>query len=358
MCHYDTTSNLDSQVLHDYYNSVKHGVVKERPWREKKLANELLARAYDDVNPDKASRLRDCGRNLTFRVYADGTKKLESMISCRVRLCPMCTWRRSLVNFANNVSIVKLLEQQKPRAWLFGTFTLRRCTGEELSKQLDLVLYAWKKLMLNTVVKSAVKGSYRGLEVAHDIDPYITEASYSRRKKWCENRGLSVGDLNPTYNTYHVHIHAIFCVNSSYFKNSTYLKHEQWTEAWKQALGVDYVPSVDIRRVKANANGFSGAVGEVSKYATKSKDYIIPDDWDLTVETVRLLDGVLNGRRLVSYSGCMLEAKRQLKLSDEESADLAKISGEYAESDLSYKLVTYFWMSGYTQEGFGQYVAR
>ena len=31
---------------------------RQRPWREHKMANELLSLAYDNINPDKAARLR------------------------------------------------------------------------------------------------------------------------------------------------------------------------------------------------------------------------------------------------------------------------------------------------------------
>lgn len=69
---------------------------KERPWRAYKMANELLAMAYDDVDGKKADRLRACGKVLTFLVDEYGKKKLTNAESCRVRLCPLCTWRRSL----------------------------------------------------------------------------------------------------------------------------------------------------------------------------------------------------------------------------------------------------------------------
>lgn len=52
-----------------------------RPWREKKIANELLAIAYDSVNPDKAARLRGCGSYLSFAVQPDGEKRLVGMES-------------------------------------------------------------------------------------------------------------------------------------------------------------------------------------------------------------------------------------------------------------------------------------
>ena len=349
----NNTNDEKNQVLSFLQDSYigKRGTVKVRPWREKKMANELLATAYDEVDTGKASRLRECGKFLSFKVFPDGSKKLDRMSSCRVRLCPLCTWRRSLVNFANNIEIVNYLEAQKPRGWLFATFTLKRCSGSELSEQIDRVLYAYKKLLLNTRVKSAVKGAYRGLEITHDCEEFITAETMKRRGKYLKSLGLGVGDRNPTFNTYHVHIHAIFCVNISYFKNSVYMSQAEWAEAWSQALGVDYDPIVDIKRIKPKDGSMAGAVGEVSKYATKSSDYLVPHDWDLTVETVRLLDRVLAKRRFISYSGELLKAQRALKLKDADEADLTHIKGEYADSNEPCKIVTYFWYTGYRQYG-------
>lgn len=336
------------EFLQDTYTD-KAGVKKVRPWREKKLANELLAIAYDEINADKAARLRECGKVLTYNVFADGTKKLARTTSCRVRLCPICTWRRSLVNFATNLQIVNFLEAEKPRGWIFATFTIGRCSGSELSAQIDRILYAYKKLLLQIPVKKAVKGAYRGLEITHDTCEFVTPTMLKKRPNFAE-QGLCVGDRNPLFNTYHVHLHCIFCTTSSYFKNSNYLTHDAWVAAWQQALDVDYTPIVDVKRIRPKDGSIAGAVGEVSKYATKSNDYLVPEDWDLTVDTVRLLDSVLNGRRFVSYSGELLRAKRALKLKDADNADLTHITGEYADSpESAEKDVSYFWYTGYRQ---------
>lgn len=335
--------------LRDTYKG-KDGKLKERPWRVKKMANELLALAYDEVDPKKAARLRECGRVLTYRVFDDGTKRLARMTSCRVRLCPICTWRRSLVNFATNLQIVNYLESQKPRGWIFATLTLKRCNGAELADQIDRILYAYKKLLLQADVKKAVKGAYRGLEITHDTTEFITTDMLKKRPNFVE-QGLSVGDCNPLFDTYHVHLHCIFMTTSSYFKNKTYLTQADWTQAWQQALCVDYTPVVDIKRIRPKVGSIAGAVGEVSKYATKSNEYLIPDDWDLTINTVRLLDVVLNKRRFVAYSGELLRAKRELKLKDADEADLTHIDGEYDDNAEQGREVSYFWYTGYRQYG-------
>jgi plasmid rolling circle replication initiator protein Rep len=77
-----------------------------RPWREYKMANELLAMVYDSINPKKAGRLRDCADWLGFRIDEEGRKKLVEANFCHVRLCPMCQWRRSIKSYKYTSRIV------------------------------------------------------------------------------------------------------------------------------------------------------------------------------------------------------------------------------------------------------------
>ena len=96
------------------------------------------------------------------------------------------------------------------------------------------------------------------------------------------------------------------------------------------------------------AADIDSAVGEIAGYAAKDSDYIVPDDWDLTVDTVRTLDAALAHRRLIAYGGCMAQAKRDLKQDDVETGDLVHISDEVV-SDEKYEIISYFWYSGYRQ---------
>jgi plasmid rolling circle replication initiator protein Rep len=115
---------------------------------------------------------------------------------------------------------------------------------------------------------------------------------------------------------------------------------------WRDAMRLDYDPTVDVRIVKGNT---AAAVAEVAKYAVKSKDYIIPDDWDLTQETVTLLDEVLSHRRFIGFGGIFKEVHRKLKLGEpEDDGDLVHIGGE-APSEPSKDTVTFIWYSGYRQ---------
>lgn len=297
---------------------------RERPWRAKKLANELLAAAYDQVDRRKAARLRDCAKVLSFRRYPDGTLKLQSMTSCRVRLCPMCSWRRSLKTYYTVQAIMReLAAEGKEYAYLMLTLTVRNCEGRDLSDNLDTLARAWNRFLRIGDVDKAIKGWYRGTEVTHNVD-------YN----------------SPSYDTYHPHYHVLIAVNKSYFTSRDYLSQARWAAAWQQALQVDYTPVVDVRRVKGN---LYRAVAEVAKYACKESDYIIPDDWDLTVDTVRLLDVALANRRFVAYGKAFKRVKRQLGLEDEDTGSLVDVGEPEVGKEDIYEIVHYFWYSGYRQ---------
>lgn len=324
------------------------------------MRNELLSYAYDDIDKAKAERLRNCGRTLTYRVYEDGTKQLDTMESCRVRLCPICTWRRSLKIYAQTAEIVTALSHDCDYLYVLLTLTVRSCTGDELSGTLDTMLAAWNRFIGYADVKKAVHGWYRSLEVVHDTYPFITPEMYHgdadkhirSRRAYYEKQGLKVGDKNPAYDKYHPHFHVLLVVNRSYFTSRDYISQSAWTQLWQQATRFDYAPRVDVRRVKGNTvDELNSAVCEVAKYAAKDADYIVPDDWELTVNTVKVLDAALANRRLVAYGGIMRDYKALLKLDDVEDGDLIHVGDDDAEHDKEepYRLVSYFWYSGYRQ---------
>ena len=295
---------------------------KNRNWAGRKMANELLALAYDAIDTAKASRLRTCGSQLTFKIHSDGHKTLDSMISCRVRLCPICAWRRSLKVFNNTMRCLSYINDERDNAYIFATFTMRNCNGDDLKATLDTIFQALNRFFGYKEIKNAFRGFYRGVEVTHNTD-YHSE----------------------NYNTYHPHVHLLLHTKTAYWGRA-YLKQERFTELWAQALGANYTPIVHVQKTYGSD---ARAVAEVSKYATKSADYILVDDWDLTIETVRLLDGALNNRRLVAYGGTLRDAHRALKLDDEDNGDLVDVGDTPNGIDGEYMLKTYFWHTGYRQ---------
>ena len=88
------------------------------------MVNEYLALAFRSFDKRKAERLRDCSTFLQFKVYSDGSKKLNSMNSCHVRLCPICSWRRSLKTYANIRKVTEYLHEKEQRQFVFVTLTV------------------------------------------------------------------------------------------------------------------------------------------------------------------------------------------------------------------------------------------
>lgn len=316
---------------------------RERPWRAYKMANEYLSMAYESINQNKAERLKWCCKTIEADVRKDTGElvRIVGFSSCRVRLCPLCSWRRSLKNFWNTISIVKWLKSNENRSevgkfsYIFITLTIKNCRGDALSGTIDDLFSAVKRLYERKEIKKAWVGMVRNLEVTHNVNPESKD-----------------------YDTFHPHFHMIAAVRPSYFTSRDYISQKRLQNLWRECLRVDYDPVVDIRRVKSRASpegeDASGcdaakAVAECSKYAAKSTDYIIPDDWDLTVETVRLLDAALDRRRLINYSGIFREVKQKLQLEDCEDGDLVKVGEEIIEDDSELVRATYWWYSGYRQ---------
>lgn len=306
------------------------------------MANELLSTAYESINQSKAERLKACGKVLTFTVDRQtGQKVLTNAESCRVRLCPLCSWRRSLKNFWNTIAIVKWLQANESRqevgkfSYIFITLTIKNCRGDALSGSIDDLFAAVKRLYERKEIKKAWLGMVRNLEITHNVDIKSKD-----------------------YDTFHPHFHMIAAVRPSYFTSRDYISQKRLQELWKKCLRVEYDPVVDIRRVKSrsspegeNASGCDAAqaVAECSKYAAKAADYIIPDDWDLTVDTVRLLDAALDRRRLINYSGIFREVKSLLHLEDCEDGDLVKVGEDAPELGKDTYMEYYWWYSGYRQ---------
>lgn len=319
---------------------------KRIDWAGKKMANEMLANVYDCINTDKSERLRKCATYLEFKIYEDGTKKLHNMASCRVRLCPICSWRRSRKVFSNTMKVVNKVNEIGGYSYIFLTLTVKNVKEDKLDETLDNMMRAWDALMHLKDVKKAVQGWLRCLEVNHDTYEVITPKMYQKSKKHYDKIGLKVGDNNPNFNYYHPHFHVLICVKDSYFKTKDYIRHDKWQEIWRNCLNVDYLPEINIKRCYGTD---VHAVSECSKYSTKSKDYIIPDDFNLSVNTVRTLDACFHHRRLVAYGGLFKKIKAQLKLEDEETGDLIHIDedGEFTP-EKHFVLQSYFWYSGYS----------
>ena len=286
-----------------------------RPWALYKMQNCYISKAYENISAKKSERLKNCASLLVFSPTESGKKKLKAANFCRVRLCPVCQWRRSMKNFGQIQQILAAIEGQYE--YIFLTLTLKNCTGEELSTELNHILGAFNKLSKYKRFQDSIHGWYRGLEVVHNTET----------------------------NEYHPHIHLMLAVKKHYFTTHYYIKQAEWTEMWKKALGVDYTPIVDIRRVKGHT---ARAIAEVAKYSCKPSEILYFEDWKLTEDCVRVLDSALANRRLVAYGGILKEMHKKLNLDDVDEGDLTDIGEGDGEKTTDEDLI-FVWHTGYAQ---------
>jgi plasmid rolling circle replication initiator protein Rep len=340
---------------------------KERPWVKKKIKNELLQESYKRLSKDarkrsdkigsgrflsKVQRLCSCGEVLTFADTENGLK-LKHAWFCRIMLCPMCSWRREIRVRYEVSEVVKVLEKDGYQ-FLFMTLTIKNVLGDDLSKTIDQILQAFKRMFKRRKLEELIKGYCRVLEITHDTDRKITKTMYNRQKEYYDKRNLKIGDYNPNFNKYHPHIHVMLAVNPSYFKGANYINQAEWTALWQHALRVDYNPIVDIRRVRDKTgrkkDDIRNGILETVKYPIKDTDYLVAKDPNLTDETVRVLNYALAYRRLIGFGGCFKEvyknfkAERELHSNDEDGDDL-------------HLLLTFRWHIGYRNYVFEGYTA-
>lgn len=329
---YNNTKFIDSQCVDVDFTSQlsdRNSRGKERPWGRYKLANEYLALAYDDIDKRKAERLRSCGKFLLFDVDENNNKRLVSANSCRVRLCPLCAWRRSLKCFHDTMQIVQYINEHYKLSYIFVTLTVRNCKADKLSETIDLLLSAFNRLFKRKEIVRAWRGCVRNLEVTHNVD---------------------VNDVS--YDTYHPHLHLLVAVNKSYFTSRDYISRDKLRRLWADCLRIDdeeYRKWLQVE-IQACKDTDAKAVAECSKYASKAKDYLIFDDWNLTVDTVKVLDKALANRKLVHYVWLFRDVKKTLKISDvnDDNVDLVHISDD-SNFSVKQKQEMYFWHSGYSQ---------
>ena len=323
-------NDVKDKVLIDLNNE---GKVTD--WQGKKLKTIELAESYRRLGYDnKYYRVKDCGTFLEFRRYQDQSLKLNQANFCKVRLCPMCSWRRSLKIYGQVSKIMNEIVKNEDLEFIFLTLTTRNCEGQDLSDTIDNIFNAFNKMTKRVKFKKSIKGYFRALEVTHNLNI-----------------------MSDWFDTYHPHLHCILVVNKSYFKKpDIYITQEEWTSIWKDVLKVDYTPIVDVRRFKdSNGKGIEKSIAETAKYTVKSDDYIIREDMTneiietLTDDAVYILDKALAHRRLTAFGGILKEYHKKLNLDDMEDGDLVNTDNEELREDLEYIIESYHWNVGYKQ---------
>ena len=284
------------QIVADIYDLKKQNNMKLAA-RYKMIAKKLTELSTDDYYARKYERLEQCSTYLEFRrEKSSGKYKLINTNLCRVRLCPLCAYKRSLSVYHNTAAIINYINTNYSRSkYLFLTLTIKNVSGSQLSNAIDDLTRAWQNMSKQKRIKNIVLGTVRSVEI-----------TYNKRS-----------------NTFHPHLHVLIHTTSDLYAGRNYISQAEFTDRWRSAAGLDYQPVVDIRRVQHN-NGRE--IAEIAKYSVK------PLEWDKCAESVIItLDEVLHKRHLLSLSGTMREAKRELKIADLE--DKKEFLANFDEGD-------------------------
>lgn len=334
----------DEEKFNFLYQEIKNQINSEDEkyvyLKKKTMGLNKIYRFLEDYV--SAYQLYNCGSYLEFvlnKFDEIEKKKLKRVNSCKLRLCPFCIWRKSLKVYSNARKCYDyLIDNYKDSRFIFVTLTRRNVkvdynSFEELVNEVTEILKGFRKLTHKSndknskIWNNAFLGFIRNLEITYDKEKFITHEMFMQREDYYIKRGLSEGDLNPNYDTYHVHLHILCHTTYSVYSNN-YISFEKLQLMWKEVCNLDYLPSVDIRSFKAKNKETKGReLAEVVKYCVKPNDYITGDiEHDSNV--VQALDSALFRRRLISYGGTFREAKKQMKLNDEMDLNKEDLSGE------------------------------
>jgi plasmid rolling circle replication initiator protein Rep len=294
------TAAAPVQVVGDRPRYLTDYSPQDKPWDVHRGQTQTVEGVYQGTIYDGlAGRLRGCSGFLGF-AWADDPDTGESRLKlrtarfCRVRHCPVCQWRRSLMWQARFLKALPGIEAAHPTArWLFLTLTVRNCAIVNLRQTLRGMNKAWQRLIKRPEFANNVQGWIRTTEVTRGHD-----------------------------DSAHPHFHCLLMVRPYYFSGKGYVTQSRWTDLWRECARLDYRPIVDIRAVKAR-RGAPGetplrqALAETLKYAVKPSD--MEGDWLLELtRQVHRLRFVASGGVLRNMLREFEESEQDLLLADED----------------------------------------
>jgi plasmid rolling circle replication initiator protein Rep len=244
---------------------------KDKPWDKHRGNADKVANHYRGSEfKQYAQRIDFCSQLLDFRLVPDADQgelklKLSSARFCRVRTCPVCQWRRSLMWKAKAYKVLPRIVSDFPtHRWLFVTLTVKNCQITELKETLTWMNKSWQRL---TQLKAwPAEGWLRSTEVTRGKD----------------------GSAHP-------HFHCLLMVKPGYF-GKNYIKQTEWVEMWRRSLRIDYNPVLDVQAVKKGEQPMQ-LVPELLKYCVKESDLVVDREWfiELTRQLHKMKAVVVGG---------------------------------------------------------------
>ena len=273
---------------------------RDRLWDKHRKNTDKIADIYANADyANYAERMGGCSGLLLFgSTPADdfGVQKikLRSASFCRIRYCPVCFWRRSLMWKGRFAKILPIIEKDYPKIrWLHLTLAIRNCAISDLRETIKSMNAAWTRI--TKTKKFPAIGYFKALEVTRGED----------------------GSAHP-------HFHILLMVEPKYF-GGNYINQKGWVAMWRKALRVDYDPTAHVQAVKVlgDSGSITDAVKEVVKYTVKSEDLIAEDEWliELTKQ--------LHKTRAISLGGVLKKY-----LSEDDATNKEMLMGDDSVTNL------------------------
>lgn len=253
---------------------------QDKPWDKHRSFADTVQSHYTGSKFEKyGERISFCSQLLEFGLVPTDEDtlrfKLRAAKFCRVRHCPVCQWRRSLMWKAKAYQVLpKIVEKYPTHRWLFVTLTQKNVPISELRKTLTAMNKGFKRMVERKAFPAI--GWLRSTEVTRGRD----------------------GNAHP-------HFHCLLLVPASYF-GAGYMKQSEWVELWRESTRVDYNPIIDVQAVKKGDNPAS-LVPELLKYCTKESDMVVDRAWFLK------LTEQLHKMRAIATGGVLKQYLRELE---------------------------------------------
>lgn len=266
-----------------------------------------------------ASRFSFCGASIRLNEWADNsTGEVKQTFSggqfCGQRLCPNCQHHKSRI-LCEQLGKVHAghAEKNPDSVGVLLTLTMRNCTFEGLREAVQQMHHAFGKLRRRAEFEIAVRAFFRA-----------TEVTVSKPREGEDK-------------TFHPHMHLLIMVPRAYLRRSSgmFITQARWVELWRDCLGVDYQPIVDVRAVtpeamakrkgrKGGALTVAGAIREVAKYCVKPdgfQEILKSGRFWTDPEVFQALQEGLKHLRLYAWGGDFDVIRKELQLKDVEAKD-------------------------------------
>jgi plasmid rolling circle replication initiator protein Rep len=277
----------------------------------------------------KCERILNCSNDIVYVVDNDinsltyGRCTFEDARWCNVRHCSFCQFARARKLRAKFLKVFTF-ENIQDFDWIFLTLTVKNCQDNEINSTIKWMNKAWQRLIQRKAFPA--QGFLRSFEITMQHDRLATDGKIKKSSG-------SASRSKDGHLMAHPHLHVVLCMKPGYYETN-FKDKDWWIDQWQSCLGVDYRPSISIKKIYDYENDLISALLETLKYTTK------PADFDLTNpcagEWLYALTRELHKVRAISVGGNIAKFCPQSDIDSIE--DNTKSDDEHKQTGIRFPL--------------------